>query len=297
MNPLCLFVHARFVARPCARVARESKPGTLWEGYKRGEHSERKRASATRRTAIPRGFAEVAWQSALKSCRFAYVLAKFRATGKPKRRPPMTMMKSFTSNKPRRASFAVALLISISLNAVLLAEEPTPKKEIQKRELELKEKRLELEKKELDLQRREAALEAAKKDLAMQESAGAITMNLEGDVLFDFDKSELRPEARDALGKVAAVIAAFPESNVLIEGHTDSKGSPKANLALSKKRAESVKNWLVKEKGLSADNITTEGLGESKPVAENKNADGTDNPEGRQKNRRVTITVQKTKAP
>jgi outer membrane protein OmpA-like peptidoglycan-associated protein len=56
----------------------------------------------------------------------------------------------------------------------------------------------------------------------------------EGDVLFDFDKSELRPEAKEGLDKVAAVIAAFPESNMLIEGYTDSKGSPKANLALSK---------------------------------------------------------------
>ena len=54
-------------------------------------------------------------------------------------------------------------------------------------------------------------------------------------------------------GHVAAVIAAFPESNVLIEGYTDSKGSPKANLALSKKRAESVKDWLVKQKDISAD--------------------------------------------
>jgi outer membrane protein OmpA-like peptidoglycan-associated protein len=72
-------------------------------------------------------------------------------------------------------------------------------------------------------------------------------------VLFDFDKFELRPEAKEGLDKVAAVIAAFPESNVLIEGYTDSKGSPRANLALSKKRAESVKDWLVKQKDISAE--------------------------------------------
>ena len=79
------------------------------------------------------------------------------------------------------------------------------------------------------------------------------------------------------LDKVAAVIAAFPESNVLIGGYTDSKGSPRANLALSKKRAESVKDWLVKQKDISADIITAEGLGETKPIAPN------DNPEVRQK--------------
>jgi outer membrane protein OmpA-like peptidoglycan-associated protein len=101
-----------------------------------------------------------------------------------------------------------------------------------------------------------AAQDALKKDLAMQESGGTIMMNLEGDVLFDFDKSELRPEAKEGLDKVAAVIAAFPESNVLIEGYTDSKGSPKANLTLSKKRAESVKDWLVKQKDISADIMT-----------------------------------------
>jgi outer membrane protein OmpA-like peptidoglycan-associated protein len=188
-------------------------------------------------------------------------------------------------------SIGVALFTSISFRTVGLAQEPSPKKEIQKQEIELKEKRLELEKKEIDLQQREAALEAAKKDLAMQENGGTIMMNLQGDVLFDFDKFELRSEAKGGLDKVAAVIAAFPESNVLIEGYTDSKGSPRANLALSKKRAESVKNWLVKQKDISADIITAEGLGETKPIAPN------DNPEGRQKNRRVTITVEKSKAP
>ena len=197
----------------------------------------------------------------------------------------------------RAISAAIALFVFISFPALCVAQETSPKKELQKEELELKQKRLELEKKELDLQRREAALEAAKKDLALQESGSAITMNLEGDVLFDFDKSELRPEGKEGLEKVAAVIAAFPESKVLIEGHTDAKGSPKANLALSKKRADSVKNWFVKGKGISADNITTKRLSESKPVAENKNPDRSDNPEGRQKNRWVTITVQKSKAP
>lgn len=158
----------------------------------------------------------------------------------------------------RSVSIGVALFTSISFRAACLAQEPSPKKEI-------------------DLQQREAALEAAKKDLAMQESGGTIMMNLQGDVLFDFDKFELRPEAKEGLDKVAAVIAAFPESNVLIEGYTDSKGSPRANLALSKKRAESVKDWLVKQKDISADIITTEGLGETKPITPN------DNPEGRQK--------------
>jgi outer membrane protein OmpA-like peptidoglycan-associated protein len=112
-------------------------------------------------------------------------------------------------------------------------------------------------------------------------------------VLFDLGKVEIRPEAEAALDKVGAVIQQFPNSKVWIDGYTDSIGSQKKNLALSKERAVAVKRWLVKKKGLPARNITTEGFGEEKPVAPNKNPDGSDNPEGRAQNRRVQITVEK----
>jgi outer membrane protein OmpA-like peptidoglycan-associated protein len=90
------------------------------------------------------------------------------------------------------------------------------------------------------------------------------------------------------------VIAQFPGGKVLIEGHTDSKGSPDLNLELSKRRAEAVKDWLVKKKRIPKSIITTRGFGETKPVAPNTNPDGSDNPQGRQQNRRVEITVEKT---
>jgi outer membrane protein OmpA-like peptidoglycan-associated protein len=95
------------------------------------------------------------------------------------------------------------------------------------------------------------------------------------------------------LEKVAAVVGAFPEGKVKIAGYTDSKGSPKKNLALSRERAQAVKDWLVKKKGLPGATITTEGFGEKNPIVENKNPDGSDNPVGRAQNRRVTITVEK----
>jgi hypothetical protein len=85
----------------------------------------------------------------------------------------------------------------------------------------------------------------------------------------------------------------FPESNILIRGYTDAKGPADANLVLSQKRAAAVKRWLVKKGAVTETKIATEGLGEKDPVAENKNADGSDNPEGRQQNRRVEITVEK----
>ena len=78
---------------------------------------------------------------------------------------------------------------------------------------------------------------------------------------------------------------------MLIEGIHRLERSSQSESGAFEKRAESVKDWLVKQKDISADIITAEGLGETKPIAPN------DNPEGRQKNRRVTITVEKSKAP
>jgi outer membrane protein OmpA-like peptidoglycan-associated protein len=160
-------------------------------------------------------------------------------------------------------------------------------------EKELQKKEVELEKSKVDLEKKKLELEALKKELKARETEGRLTMNLQGDVLFDYGKSELRPEAESALEKVAVVISQFPESNVLILGYTDAKGPADANLVLSQKRAAAVKRWLVKKGAVTETKISTEGLGEKHPVAENKNADGSDNPEGRQQNRRVEITVEK----
>jgi outer membrane protein OmpA-like peptidoglycan-associated protein len=175
--------------------------------------------------------------------------------------------------------------------AVRAQEAPVAQeRELQKKEVELETAKIELEKKKLEL-------EAVKKELKARETEGRLTMNLQGDVLFDYGKSDLRPEAQSALEKVAIVISQFPDSNVLIRGFTDAKGPPAANLVLSQKRAASVKNWLVKNGAITETKIATEGYGEKEPVAANTNPDGTDNPEGRQQNRRVEITVEKPPAP
>lgn len=140
----------------------------------------------------------------------------------------------------------------------------------------------------MDLQRRQLQLEkAARKELQLQETEKAVTMKLESDVLFDFGKAEIKPEAEQTLDKVGTVIAQFPEGRVRIEGHTDSKGSRKVNRELSKRRAEAVKDWLVKKKDIPESIITTVGFGEMKPAAPNAS------PDGRQQNRRVEITVEK----
>jgi outer membrane protein OmpA-like peptidoglycan-associated protein len=138
-------------------------------------------------------------------------------------------------------------------------------------------------------------IKAALKDLGARETETEFKIELSGDILFDFDKWNIRAEAEGTLKKVADVIQASGSSQVMIAGHTDAKGSEQYNQTLSRKRAESVKNWLIKNANADEKIIKTVGYGETKPVAANTKPDGSDNPEGRQKNRRVEITVKKNK--
>jgi len=132
-------------------------------------------------------------------------------------------------------------------------------------------------------------VQGALKDLGATVRGREIKINLPADVLFDFDKWDLRPEAGPALDKVVAVLQAYPKAAVLIEGHTDGKGNDQYNQKLSERRADSVRNWLAAH-GVGAA-ITIRGWGKSRPVAPNTKPNGSDDPEGRQKNRRVEITV------
>jgi outer membrane protein OmpA-like peptidoglycan-associated protein len=138
-----------------------------------------------------------------------------------------------------------------------------------------------------------AKLTAAPEQLQVTETETEIRIELSGDVLFDFDKADIRPEAEPVLNRVAEVLVQHPDAAVTIAGHTDAKGSDSYNLKLSQRRAASVKDWLVANGGVDGDNMRTRGFGESRPVARNANPDGSDNPEGRQKNRRVEISVRK----
>jgi outer membrane protein OmpA-like peptidoglycan-associated protein len=133
------------------------------------------------------------------------------------------------------------------------------------------------------------------KDLEVKETKTEIHIDLAADVLFDFDKSTLRPTARDALHQAASIIRDNAKgSTVRIDGYTDSKGSDPYNQRLSDRRAESVKNWFVTKKGLKDVSFATKGYGAKNPVAPNTKPDGSDDPDGRQKNRRVEITVKKS---
>jgi OOP family OmpA-OmpF porin len=104
-------------------------------------------------------------------------------------------------------------------------------------------------------------------------------------VEFDFDKDDVKSEYHPQIEEVANFLKAYPDKDVSLEGHTDSEGTDAYNDDLSKRRAESVKMVLVETFGIDAAKISTEGFGESRPVATNE----TD--EGRQQNRRVVANI------
>ncbi len=104
------------------------------------------------------------------------------------------------------------------------------------------------------------------------------------DVLFDFNKSTLKPSAKERLAKVAGIILAYPDLQLKIDGYTDSVGGEQYNQQLSEERAASVRDYLISQ-GVSANNVIAQGFGKNNPIASNAS------PEGRQQNRRVEMLV------
>ncbi|HXI07768.1 MAG: OmpA family protein [Bradyrhizobium sp.] len=109
------------------------------------------------------------------------------------------------------------------------------------------------------------------------------------EVLFDFDKSVLRPDALPAIDYVARTITEKAKP-VVVEGHTDSIGTDSYNVRLSEQRAATVRAEIARRL-TGPVTMDAYGYGKSKPIADNQNPDGTDNPEGRQRNRRVEIVI------
>ena len=122
--------------------------------------------------------------------------------------------------------------------------------------------------------------------LETRETARGLIVNV-SDVLFDTGQHTLKPGAREKLATVAGILLAYPDLNLEVDGHTDSVGDDDYNQALSERRAEAVRGYLVQQ-GIPTASIAAQGYGESQPVASN------DVPAGRQQNRRVELVVSGT---
>lgn len=103
-------------------------------------------------------------------------------------------------------------------------------------------------------------------------------------ILFGFDRSDLNASAKDNLNSLVTVLNKYPDTNIEVQGHTDNTGTDKYNMALSKRRAASVSNYLI-SKGISSRRTTTKGYGESAPNYSN------DTEDGRAQNRRVEFLI------
>lgn len=122
---------------------------------------------------------------------------------------------------------------------------------------------------------------------AVKEEERGLVITLSGSVLFASNESTLLPAAQDRLNKVADALLVTKQKQLIIEGFTDSQGSSEYNIALSQRRADAVRSYLI-SRGYPGDLINTQGIGEERPVADNNSA------EGRANNRRVEIVVERT---
>lgn len=128
-----------------------------------------------------------------------------------------------------------------------------------------------------------------------KETGDGVRLTVPTRVLFDFDSAKLRPDGRRAVGELADVLDYYGDAPTRVVGYTDSVGSKGYNKRLSAKRAHTVTDALVEDYGIDRSRLTPAGRGEANPIARNTSADGSDNPQGRQKNRRVVLEIKTDK--
>ena len=129
--------------------------------------------------------------------------------------------------------------------------------------------------------------------VSVAETPKDVRIELPADVLFDFDKAVIRNEARDSLATAAKILRAHAGAKVQFNGHADSIGTEAHNAPLSLRRAKAVKAWLADREGILITKATATGYGSRQPAVPNTKPDGSDDPDGRQRNRRVEIVISK----
>ena len=122
------------------------------------------------------------------------------------------------------------------------------------------------------------------KDARIERIGEGIKITFDSGILFDFDSSELQPEAKTNIESLVEILNKYPDTNIFIEGDTDNKGTEEYNKKLSERRAQAVADY-QKSLGIAGSRISTVGLGELNPVASNETA------YGRSQNRRVEVAI------
>ena len=125
---------------------------------------------------------------------------------------------------------------------------------------------------------------AASESASIRRDADVLAVTFKSDMLFDTGSAALKPGGYQEINRVAQVLIQYPETSIMVAGHTDADGSETMNQDLSERRAESVRNALVAQ-GVSTARIRTMGFGETQPVADNTIE------AGKQLNRRVVVTI------
>lgn len=134
-------------------------------------------------------------------------------------------------------------------------------------------------------QTRSALMAALARLAAVKEEERGLVITLSGSVLFESGESTLLPAAVARLDELSEALMSSKDRMLVIEGHTDSQGGDRQNLDLSQRRADAVRTHLL-SRGYPSSNVRSVGIGEGRPIADNKS------PEGRSNNRRVEIIIQ-----
>ena len=122
------------------------------------------------------------------------------------------------------------------------------------------------------------------KNAKIERVGEGIKITFPAGILFDFNSADLRPQAKTNIDSLARILKKYSDTNILVEGHTDSVGTTEYNQKLSERRAKSVADYAVGD-GVGGSRFKTVGYGETEPVASNATA------EGRQENRRVEVAI------
>ncbi len=149
-----------------------------------------------------------------------------------------------------------------------------------------------MDKQEEEMRRELAAVQSAneaERAATVRREGDLLAVTLRGDVTFATGSAVVQPGLQSQLDRIADVLQKYPETRIVVEGHTDNVGSETSNMTLSRRRADAVKNLLV-QKGVAPTRIRTVALGETMPIAPNDSA------AGRQRNRRVEIKIEPTQA-